>query len=110
MPKRKTAARYSALTLLRRGTTASPWPPAWRHHDVAPSYDVIIIGGGIHGLATAYYLATNHGISDDLEYHKIVVCVVKSEGAAKEIISDKASSIGIGTNKARVLPTLGEGV
>lgn len=53
---------------------------------------------------------TNHGISDDLEDHKIVVFVVKSEGAAKKIISDKASSIGIGTNKARVLPTLGEGV
>jgi len=64
VPKRKTAARYSALTLLRRGTTSNPWPPAWRHHDVAPSYDVIIIGGGIHGLATAYYLATNHGITN----------------------------------------------
>jgi len=36
----------------------------WEHNDPAPSYDVVIIGGGVHGLATAYYLARNHGISD----------------------------------------------
>jgi len=33
-----------------------------RSHDLAPSYDVVIIGGGGHGLATAYYLAKHHGI------------------------------------------------
>jgi len=36
----------------------------WRRHDLKPSYDVVIIGGGVHGLATAYYLAANHGISN----------------------------------------------
>ncbi|MDW8270405.1 MAG: FAD-dependent oxidoreductase [Anaerolineae bacterium] len=35
----------------------------WRHHDLAPSYDVVIIGGGVHGLACAYYLAKDHGIT-----------------------------------------------
>jgi len=36
----------------------------WRHHDLAPSYDVVIIGGGVHGLACAYYLAQDHGITN----------------------------------------------
>lgn len=38
--------------------------PAWRSHDLRSGYDVVIIGGGVHGLATASYLATNHGITD----------------------------------------------
>ena len=57
-------ARYSALGLLRRGLTHQDWPPAWRAHPLKGSYDVVIIGGGVHGLAAAYYLAANHGITD----------------------------------------------
>jgi sarcosine oxidase, subunit beta len=55
--------KYSAFTLLRRGLVGPDWPPAWRHHRLEPSYDVVIIGGGVHGLATAYYLAARHGIN-----------------------------------------------
>jgi sarcosine oxidase subunit beta len=40
------------------------WPEAWRKPEPAAGYDVIIIGGGGHGLATAYYLAKNHGITN----------------------------------------------
>jgi sarcosine oxidase subunit beta len=36
----------------------------WRHHELGDRYDVVIIGGGVHGLATAYYLAQNHGITN----------------------------------------------
>src|SRR5260370_785995 len=65
-PLRRAAypARYSALGLLRRGLTHSEWPPAWRAHPRKGSYDVVIVGGGVHGLAAAYYLAANHGITD----------------------------------------------
>jgi sarcosine oxidase, subunit beta len=56
--------KYSALSLLRHGLTKREWPRAWRAHELRGSYDVVIIGGGVHGLAAAYYLAENHGITD----------------------------------------------
>jgi sarcosine oxidase subunit beta len=56
-------ARYSALGLVRHGLTHEDWPRAWRIHDLAPAYDVVIIGAGVHGLATAYHLAARHGIT-----------------------------------------------
>jgi sarcosine oxidase subunit beta len=48
--------------LLRRGLRNDPWPPIWRKCELASSYDVVIVGGGVHGLALAYYLGRNHGI------------------------------------------------
>ncbi len=55
--------RYSAFNLIRHGL-GNPlgWGPAWKPASLKPSYDAIIIGGGGHGLASAYYLAKNHGI------------------------------------------------
>ncbi len=55
-------ARYSALSLLSRGLRGRNWPLVWRRHELAPTYDAVIIGAGVHGLAAAYYLAVNHGI------------------------------------------------
>jgi sarcosine oxidase subunit beta len=56
--------KYSAFKLVRRGLSGDDWPRAWRSHDLRRSYDVVIIGGGVHGLATAYYLASRHGITN----------------------------------------------
>lgn len=58
-------ARYSIFSLARNALTGHRnWPKAWRSPDPKPSYDIIIIGGGGHGLATAYYLAKNHGLTN----------------------------------------------
>lgn len=55
--------RYSALNIIWHGLSDQrAWTRAWRSAEPRPTYDVIIIGGGGHGLATAYYLARNHGI------------------------------------------------
>lgn len=62
--RQRRPARYSAFGLLRRGLTGASWPRAWRGHDLRGSYDVVVIGGGVHGLATAYYLAEQHGVAD----------------------------------------------
>ena len=55
--------RYSIFSVIGqalRGNTG--WTPAWRDAELKPAYDVVIVGGGGHGLATAYYLAKEHGI------------------------------------------------
>jgi sarcosine oxidase subunit beta len=57
--------RFSALRILTEGVTGNKgWTPHWRNPEPKPEYDVIIIGGGGHGLATAYYLAAQHGITN----------------------------------------------
>ncbi|MBB3773553.1 sarcosine oxidase subunit beta [Angulomicrobium tetraedrale] len=56
---------YSALSLARQALTGHrSWPAAWRAPEPRARYQVVIIGGGGHGLATAYYLAKTYGITD----------------------------------------------
>lgn len=56
---------YSIFSLARNALTHHKhWQEAWRSPELKTEYDVIIIGAGGHGLATAYYLASNHGITN----------------------------------------------
>lgn len=52
---------FSGFALLKRGLTGQRgWTPQWRSPEPKPEYDALIIGGGGHGLGTAYYLASEH--------------------------------------------------
>jgi sarcosine oxidase subunit beta len=57
--------QYSAFSLLKNALTGHRhWQPAWRDPEPRSQYDVVIVGGGGHGLATAYYLAKVHGVKN----------------------------------------------
>jgi sarcosine oxidase subunit beta len=56
---------YSFFNLICEGLLGhGGWEPAWRDAEPKASYDAVIIGGGGHGLATAYYLAKEHGMTN----------------------------------------------
>jgi sarcosine oxidase subunit beta len=57
--------KYSIFSILKQGLKNNQeWPQAWSSPKIKPKYDVTIIGGGGHGLATAYYLAKDYGIKN----------------------------------------------
>jgi sarcosine oxidase, subunit beta len=54
---------YSVWSLFKQGLKHNEgWDPAWKSPEPKPSYKVVIVGAGGHGLATAYYLAKEHGV------------------------------------------------
>ena len=56
-------SKYSVLSLIKNAFNDNKnWERAWRDPEPKKHYDVIIIGAGGHGLASAFYLAKNHGI------------------------------------------------
>ncbi|MAY87567.1 MAG: sarcosine oxidase subunit beta [Pseudooceanicola sp.] len=57
--------RFSGLRVLKEGLTGNKgWGPHWRDPEPKAEYDIVIIGGGGHGLSTAYYLAREHGLKN----------------------------------------------
>ena len=57
--------RYSIFSVLRKSLRGhSGWKPAWRDAEPKPDYDLVIVGGGGHGLATAYYGAKMFGLKN----------------------------------------------
>lgn len=57
--------RFSGLRVLKEGLTGNKgWTPHWRDPEPKAEYDIVIIGGGGHGLSTAYYLAKEHGLTN----------------------------------------------
>lgn len=56
--------RYSALQILKQGLTGNKgWQRAWREPNPKQEYDIVIVGGGGHGLSTAYYLSQKFGLN-----------------------------------------------
>lgn len=56
---------YGIFSILRNGLNGQrDWRPAWRKAEPKAHYDAIIVGGGGHGLSTAFYLAKNHGLTN----------------------------------------------
>ncbi|OWU75266.1 sarcosine oxidase subunit beta family protein [Phaeobacter sp. 22II1-1F12B] len=57
--------RFSGLKVLKEGLTGNKgWKPHWRDPEPKSEYDIVIIGGGGHGLSTAYYLAAEYGLKN----------------------------------------------
>ncbi len=59
------SGRYSGFRVLAEGLRGNRgWRPAWRDPAPRAEYDTIVIGGGGHGLSTAWHLAEKHGLRD----------------------------------------------
>ena len=80
--------RYSIFSLAKHaGSYHQEWQQAWRHAEPKTTYDAVIIGGGGHGLATAYYLANIYGITNIavIEYEPVPKSFTVPESGLVEV-------------------------
>ena len=81
--------KYSIFTLIKNALTNNEnWQKMWKSPEPKKTYDVIIVGGGGHGLGTAYYLAKEHGM-------KNIEVVVKGPGNGRESAIRALNSTGL---------------
>lgn len=65
---------YNIWNLFKKGLSEnSRWPAIWNNHELNKSYDVIVVGGGGHGLATAYYLASRYNVKNIAVLEKSII-------------------------------------
>ena len=80
--------KYSFLSLIKNAFTNNEnWEKMWESREPKKGYDVIIVGGGGHGLGTAYYLAKEHGIKN--------IAVIEKGWLAGETQEEILQSLGL---------------
>ena len=78
--------RYSVFSLLRNALSYhEKWQQAWRSPEPKRQYDVVIIGGGGHGLGAAHYLAKDHGITN--------VAVLEKAGLVRKVAAGRERQV-----------------
>ena len=78
--------RYNWLSILKEGFNNNQgWEKTWKNPEIKKQYDVIIIGGGGHGLATAFYLAKEFNI-------KNVACLLYTSPSTRDRLKSRMPS------------------
>ena len=77
--------KYSIFSLAKNALSGhKEWPKMWRSPEPREFYDVIIIGGGGHGLGTAYYLAKEHGLKNIAVIEKGWLCLLYTSPSPRD--------------------------
>ena len=91
---KKGLKKYSLFSLVRNALSYHQnWQEAWRSPEPKKAYDIVIIGAGGHGLATAYYLAKEHGITNVVVLEKGWLGVAATPGVTRPLFARTISGM-----------------